>query len=401
MEEGPCNEKNFRIQNSGGRHPLSDGDCRCFTAGPGSGLGLAFRRGGGVPGRCSICVSEQADPLSGQQGTQSAYGADQRQVWRKSGSCLQRHAGPHNGAPVGRHRLKRSFHYKKPYNYFVNNEKSFNAFCTVGHNLSVNIGTFDKLNYNENEIAFVVAHEIGHGQKQHPAAGVKRGLPLSLLAALYSSQNPNAASIIGATLVNALGTARLVTLPMEKEADRLAFDYAVAAGYNVGGGAALWQHILERNGKESSGFASVFNDHPTSVSRRDEYSRRITKWSGNAVKVEKDTGAITVQGKHFYTPAKTTSLSSAEQAYLIAGNLAAVYHNKANSRTVWTNGAHMLMVGDQPIMTLNGVANAATVQRRLQDILQDKKVQDKKVQTAKVRTKAAAEKKSDSKKRAV
>lgn len=37
---------------------------------------------------------------------------------------------------------------KKPYNYFVNNEKSFNAFCTVGHNLSVNIGTFDKLNYN-------------------------------------------------------------------------------------------------------------------------------------------------------------------------------------------------------------------------------------------------------------
>lgn len=292
---------------------------------------------------------------------------------------------------------------KKPYKYFVNNEKSFNAFCTVGHNLSVNIGTFDKLNYNENEIAFVVAHEIGHGQKQHPAAGVKRGLPLSLLAALYSSQNPNAASIIGATLVNALGTARLVTLPMEKEADRLAFDYAVAAGYNVGGGAALWQHILERNGKESSGFASVFNDHPTSVSRRDEYSRRITKWSGNAVKVEKDTGAITVQGKHFYTPAKTTSLSSAEQAYLIAGNLAAVYHNKANSRTVRTNGAHMLMVGDQPIMTLNGVANAATVQRRLQDILQDKKVQtakvqDKKVQTAKVQTKAAAEKKSDSKK---
>lgn len=116
------------------------------------------------------------------------------------------------------------------------------------------------------------------------------------------------------------------------------------------------------------------------------------------MKVEKDTGAITVQGKHFYTPAKTTSLSSAEQAYLIAGNLAAVYHNKANSRTVWTNGAHMLMVGDQPIMTLNGVANAATVQRRLQDILQDKKVQDKKVQTAKVQTKAAAEKKSDSKK---
>ena len=31
----------------------------------------------------------------------------------------------------------------KPYNYFVNNEKSFNAFCTLGHNLSVNIGAFN------------------------------------------------------------------------------------------------------------------------------------------------------------------------------------------------------------------------------------------------------------------
>ena len=74
---------------------------------------------------------------------------------------------------------------KKPYNYFVNNEKSFNAFCTVGHNLSVNIGTFDKLNYNENEIAFVVAHEIGHGQK--PRCGntfwsaTAKKVPVSLL----------------------------------------------------------------------------------------------------------------------------------------------------------------------------------------------------------------------------
>ena len=97
---------------------------------------------------------------------------------------------------------------KKPYNYFVNNDKSFNAFCTLGHNMSVNIGAFTKLNYNEDELAFVIAHEMGHGQKNHPAAGVKKALPLSLLSALYASQNPNNASVIGATLVNAVGTAR-------------------------------------------------------------------------------------------------------------------------------------------------------------------------------------------------
>lgn len=30
-----------------------------------------------------------------------------------------------------------------PYNYFVNNDTSFNAFCTLGHNMSVNTGLFN------------------------------------------------------------------------------------------------------------------------------------------------------------------------------------------------------------------------------------------------------------------
>ena len=33
--------------------------------------------------------------------------------------------------------------YQKPYNYFINNQKTFNAFCTLGHNLSVNTGLFE------------------------------------------------------------------------------------------------------------------------------------------------------------------------------------------------------------------------------------------------------------------
>ena len=76
---------------------------------------------------------------------------------------------------------------KKPYNYFVNNDTSFNAFCTIGHNMSVNIGLFAPLNYNENEVAFVLAHEMGHGQKNHAISGVKKRMPLDLLASIYGS----------------------------------------------------------------------------------------------------------------------------------------------------------------------------------------------------------------------
>ena len=263
---------------------------------------------------------------------------------------------------------------KKPYNYFVNNDKSFNAFCTLGHNMSVNIGAFTKLNYNEDELAFVIAHEMGHGQKNHPAAGVKRALPLSILGALYASQNRNSASSVGAALVTTIGTAKWVTKPMESQADKLAFDYAVAAGYNVGAGAALWQHILEQNGSKSSGFAELFNDHPTSVSRRDNYNKKITEWSKNQVNVNKETGLITVAGKPFYTPAKTTNMSPQEQAFLIAGNLSAVFHGGGQHDAVWTNSENTLLVGEQPVMSFDGVADADAVEKRLREILSSSNV---------------------------
>ena len=263
---------------------------------------------------------------------------------------------------------------KKPYNYFVNNDKSFNAFCTLGHNMSVNIGAFTKLNYNEDELAFVIAHEMGHGQKNHPAAGVKRALPLSILGALYASQNRNSASSVGAALVTTIGTAKWVTKPMESQADKLAFDYAVAAGYNVGAGAALWQHILEQNGSKSSGFAELFNDHPTSVSRRDNYNKKITEWSKNQVTVNKETGLITVAGKPFYTPAKTTNMSPQEQAFLIAGNLSAVFHDGGQHDAVWTNSENTLLVGEQPVMSFDGVADADAVEKRLRAILSSSNV---------------------------
>lgn len=263
---------------------------------------------------------------------------------------------------------------KKPYIYFINNDTSFNAFCTLGHNLSVNIGAFEKLAYDEDELAFVIGHELAHGEKKHPARGVTRGLPVSLLAALYSSQNPNAASYIGATLLNAVGTAKLVTKPMETEADKLGFDYAVGAGYNIGGGAALWQRILERNGKGHGGFAELFNDHPRSISRRDAYSKRLTKWSNNKVRVNADTGEILVQGKSFYTPKDNGVKSGLEQAYLIAGNLAAVFHDPDQAPGAVTTQGGVLLVGRQPILTLAGTPDPAGVTSRLAAILNPKQV---------------------------
>lgn len=253
---------------------------------------------------------------------------------------------------------------EQPYSYFVNNQKTFNAFCTLGHNMSVNIGLFNVLNYNEDEIAFVVGHEMGHGQRNDPADGVKKQMPITLLAALYQSQNPNAASVISSQVLANIGTAKGVTLPMEKRADKSAFEYCSRAGYNVGAGAAVWQRVIEKMGVSKEGFVSeIFNpsDHPGNISRRDNYNENITDWSNDVVKVDKETGMISVHNQKIGKPAPYASMSTLERAYLVAGNLAAVYHDKGTSKAVLTatNRDGIIYLGDQDVITVSPKDNGA------------------------------------------
>lgn len=240
----------------------------------------------------------------------------------------------------------------KPYNYFVNNQTTFNAYCTLGHNMSVNAGLFDLLNYNENEIAFVVGHEMGHGQKDHPVQGFKKAVPVSIIASVWGSQT----SGIEATGVNVLAnyaTAVNITKPQEWEADNLAFGYASHAGYNPGAGAAVWQRVIEKMGNSSSNFVGeIFSpsDHPKNEERRENYSKKLTEYSNQHVTV--DNGVIKVNGKEFMTAGATDSMSSAERAYLIAGNLAAVYHNNNSAPEAYVENG-LVKMGVQAILASN------------------------------------------------
>ncbi len=251
---------------------------------------------------------------------------------------------------------------KEPYNYFVNNNTNFNAYCTLGHNVSVNIGLFDTLNYNEDEIAFVLGHEMGHGQRKDPANGVKKNMPISLLAAIAESQS-NGLEALGTALLANLGSAKLVTLPMEKKADELGFTYASDANYNPGAGSALWQRVIEKMGTSKETFlGSVFNpsDHPGNESRRDKYTERMYAYSGNRVNVDKKTGDILLNKKAVGIPAATDSMSARERSYLVAGRLARIYHDEPEANYNASTDGESLYFGSTPIMTLTESDNGET-----------------------------------------
>lgn len=159
----------------------------------------------------------------------------------------------------------------KPYNYFVNNQEFFNAYCALGHNMSVNIGAFWFLDYNEDKLAAVIAHELVHGQKEHPIKGAKKKMSVDFVMKTVGSEiggaNGLAAQVVA---VHAKNTG--VTKPNEWEADNIAFTYMADAGYNVGAPAAVWQAVIESSSDSSKKdvLSDILNPstHPKDSDRR-------------------------------------------------------------------------------------------------------------------------------------
>lgn len=247
--------------------------------------------------------------------------------------------------------------WEKPYNYFINKQESFNAFCTLGHNMSVNIGLYSYVT-NEDEIAVVLGHEMAHGQKNHPAEGAKKSLNMQILGAATGST-------LGTVVANVVSN-RHITKPMEREADKLAFEYITHTNYNPGATAAIWQRVMDKSGGSSSSFSDFLSDHPSNDDRRDTYVKKLYEYSGN--KATAKDGVVTVNGKEFTQPAAAGDMSAAERSYFVLGNLAAAFHNGEGAKSAYTNGS-TVMLGNQPIMTcVAGDESASTLAARLNEI---------------------------------
>lgn len=247
--------------------------------------------------------------------------------------------------------------YNKPYNYFINSQDSFNAFCSLGHNLSVNTGLYKVLT-NEDEIAVVLGHELGHGQKDHPAKGARQSLNMEILGAATGSQ-------AGAVMAQVINN-RNITKPMEREADALAFDYITHTNYNPGACAAVWQRVMDLQKSRPSAVNQFLSDHPADDSRRDTYVKKLTQYSDGHVTAQD--GIIKVNTQVFATPAAAGGMSAKERSYFVMGNLSAAYHNGQSKNAATTDG-NTVMLGSQPIMTcVAGDEDADTLAQRLNKI---------------------------------
>lgn len=220
--------------------------------------------------------------------------------------------------------LEASPSVKRSYVVYANPSDDFNAFATVGRVMSVNKGALDLL--DDDELAYVMAHEISHGEHKDIVNGLKKQVGLSTAVSLAAGGGGNAAilsNIAGNYMEN-----QVFTMGQEKAADELGFKILSESPYNVGGAAASMAVLRNKYGDlYREGLNQVFspNNHPKTSSRVKDNIDRMYTYSGNHVTV--DNGAVFVNGVNIYSPANSGRYTGEERVYFMAGKLARLYHN--------------------------------------------------------------------------
>lgn len=220
--------------------------------------------------------------------------------------------------------LEASPSVKRSYVVYANPDTEFNAFATLGRVMSVNKGALDTL--DDDQLAYVMAHEIAHGEHKDIINGARKQIGLSTAVGIAAGGSEGAAllsNVAGNYLSN-----QVFTMSQEKAADELGFKILSESSYNVGGAAGSMAVLRNKVGEHyREGLSQVVapNNHPKLTDRVNNNIDRMYTYSGNHVNVSK--GAVYVNGDNIYSPAGSGRYTGEERAYYMAGKLARLYHN--------------------------------------------------------------------------
>ena len=146
------------------------------------------------------------------------------------------------------------------YNFRVVNDKELNAFAVPGGFIYVNSGLIDIA--DDNELACVLAHEVGHIAARHSVKKLQAvmgyRLLIGIVTGLTGNQTVSKATDIVFSVVN-LGYSR----QDEYLADKLAVKYAKKAGFNPKGIITFFEKLKQENQKAGPNSGLVFlSSHP-------------------------------------------------------------------------------------------------------------------------------------------
>ncbi|MEO1543895.1 MAG: M48 family metallopeptidase [Pseudomonadota bacterium] len=161
-------------------------------------------------------------------------------------------------------RLSEAAGRKKTFKVVVVDWKLVNAFAAPGERIMLTEGLIKKSG-SPDELAGVLAHEMGHGLGLHPETGIVRSLGLSAIAQLMLGGAGNLSNL--GVMLTQLAYSR----DAEREADTYALDVLRNARISPNGLAAFFRRIRGTNkaARGDSGYSSfdVLRSHPQTAER--------------------------------------------------------------------------------------------------------------------------------------
>lgn len=171
-----------------------------------------------------------------------------------------------------------------PFQFFIVNDNSINAFALPGGFVGVNYGLFMKTD-TENELASVLAHEVIHVTQRHHARAYENA---------GSTQLPVLAAIIAAIILgskgNELGQAALTsaaasaiqneinfTRHNEEEADRLGIQMLAKADMDSNGMASFFDKLDKESRLQGSQLPDFLRTHPVNTQRISDAQSRAAQ----------------------------------------------------------------------------------------------------------------------------
>jgi predicted Zn-dependent protease len=183
------------------------------------------------------------------------------------------------------------------FRFYVVEDESINAFAIPGGAMYVNTGLILAVS-NSAELASVLSHEMGHVTARHVAKMARRGRNTGFVANIFYliigilTGNPYLANAGGlAGQVAGAAYMNTYTRDAEREADGLAVETMVHAGWNPEGMVTMFETLK----RESGGFSGpqFLSSHPATDERIQNVRSDIAKYPGSD-KLKLDDGKLEI-----------------------------------------------------------------------------------------------------------
>lgn len=167
-----------------------------------------------------------------------------------------------------------------PWHFYIVDDKSINAFATLGGRVYVHTGLL-AATQSEAQLASVMGHEIGHIVGRHGLENVKRQKKAGALAGIAQITGAvlggQGGAQLGGLAGGLLGGGFLMkhSRDAEREADFLGLYNMQRAGYNTGGMVEMFEILNEVSRSQPNALGSILASHPPASERATNTRREI------------------------------------------------------------------------------------------------------------------------------